>query len=140
GAWGSRRAAAAPGARGGRAVLTLAGGGPGRPAPPHHAELLGHLERGERLSAERAQRLGRSVVAVAQDDDRGEDLFLARVRQADDVRLLHGRMAEQDFLDLQRGDIDPAGLHHLLDPAAEAEPAIVAEGAEIAGDQKAVGV
>jgi len=104
------------------------------------AQTLRHLERGERRLAEGAERLRPGLAAVVEDDDGGEDLFLSRIRESDDVRLLDGGMAEQHLLHLERRDVDPAGLHHLLDPAAEPEPAVVADRAEIARDQEALGV
>src|SRR5262245_55113719 len=108
-------------------LLHLAGRGDRKVGSLDEAELLRHLEGREGVLAESAQRLGLDGVAVLQHDGGGDDLLLARIRQADHVRLLDGGMAQEHLLDLERRDVDPARLDYLLDPAAKPQPAVVAD-------------
>jgi len=47
---------------------------------------------------------------------------------------------QQDLLDLQRRDVDAAGLDHLLYPAAKSDPPVGLDRAEIGGQKITVPV
>src|SRR3990172_8917783 len=91
------------------------------------------LVAGEPLAAEGDDRprVGRS--GLVQLQHRGYDLVLVTVGDADHVSLLDVRMLEEPALPLERRDVDAAGLDHLLQPASEAHPSVVADQPEVAG-------
>jgi hypothetical protein len=86
------------------------------------------------------QRGGLDAVAHLRHHHRDQDLLLARVGDADHVGLLDITVAQEDLLDLQRGHVDPPGLDHLLDAAAEAQAPVGPDEPEIAGEQEALRV
>src|SRR5437870_3515842 len=104
------------------------------------AEHVRHLEGGQPLPAVDTQRLSRDVAAFFEHHDRGEDFFTPGVRDADHVGLLDVGVAEENFLHLERRHVDAARLHHLLHAAAEAQPPVVVEGAEVAAAEESVRV
>src|SRR5689334_9435295 len=75
--------------------------------PRQLAELDGRrrLVAGEVLPAERQQRLGLELLAGLQLDERLRALAPALVRRGDDRRLVHGRVAGEDLLDLDARDV-----------------------------------
>ena len=104
-----------------RKLLGLAEDEPGR-----------DLVAGEPLAAEGDDRPRVDRRGLVQLQDRDHDLVLVMVGNADHVRLLDARMLEKDALHLERRDVDAAGLDHLLQPAPEAHPPVVAHQPEIA--------
>jgi hypothetical protein len=70
-------------------------------------------------------------------DRGGDDLALRRVRDADDVRLDDVGVLEQHLFDLERRDVDSAGLDHFLKAAAKAHAPVAVDRTEIAGEKPA---
>src|SRR5438445_2067534 len=104
-----------------RKLLGLAEDEPGR-----------DLVAGEPLAAEGDDRPRVGRRRLVQLQHRDHDLVLVTVGNADHVRLLDARMLEEDALYLERRDVDAGGLDHLLQPAPEAHPPVVAHQPEIA--------
>src|SRR5213594_3856843 len=60
-------------------LLHLARGGDGQLRALGEAKNMRHLEAGQPLAAEDAQRLGRDVASLLQHDDGGQDLLTPRI-------------------------------------------------------------
>ena len=71
--------------------------------------------------------------ARGQLDERHRHLAVALVVATDHLHELHRRVGAEVGLDLGRGDVLPADLHHLLDPGDVGEVAVVVHHAEVAG-------
>ena len=65
-----------------------------------------------------------SSVPGPRDDGGGDDLAQVAVRQAHDRGLQHVGMRADHALDLERGDLLPAAVDQLVDPAQDAKEAV----------------
>src|SRR5207253_898214 len=98
-------------------------------------EAIAAIRRARRLTILLAEQ--RAVVEL---DGGHHELAPRAIGDADHVGLLDRGMAQQHGLHLERGHVDAARLDHLLQPSAEAHPPVVADEAEIAGDEVPPGV
>src|SRR5699024_7861619 len=118
-------------------LLQLAGRGAGQLV----AELHGRrrLVAGDPLLAPGDDvRLGRRA-ALGEDDERLDRLAPLLAGHADDGDLGDVRVGEDDVLDLDGGDVLPAGDDDVLPPVADRDVAVLADAAAVAGVEPAAG-
>src|SRR6516162_7166118 len=101
----------------------------------HHARNL----VGRKLVAAKCQKVGfPDALSRLAHDERSDYLVALRVGNAGNACKLDGRMRHQHLFDLDRSNIDAAGLDHFLDASAKIEASFGIEEAKIAGDEVAV--
>src|SRR5262245_52424822 len=117
-------------------LLDLAGRGLGQLG--HEAHPVRGLEVRQAAAGERDDLLLARLLPVAEHHERVRRLAPLLVRQPDDRHLHHRRVAQQDALDLQRGDVLAAADDHVLDPVTDLRVAVRVQHSGIAGVEPAV--
>ena len=101
--------------------------------------LARHLEVGEPLAAEVADLALGDHMPFAQHDGRGDILAELRMRHGEGDDLGDGRMVHQHVVHLERRDLFAAAVDDLLQPAGDAQIAVLVEHALVAGVEPAMG-
>jgi hypothetical protein len=109
---------------------------PGEVVDELHAR--GDFELGEPLDAPGEQLLRLEGGVGPEHDERGDDRVVHVVGNANDGRLVHGRVLVDDPLDLDGGDVLPSALDDVLAAVDELEIAAVERAHLITGVHPAV--
>src|SRR6266566_8896061 len=117
-------------------LLDLAGRGLGQLG--HEGHAVRRLEVREPVAGEADDLVLARLLPLAQHHVRVGRLAPFLVREADDGRLHHRRVAQQDALDLQRGDVLATADDHVLDPVTDLHIAVRMHHGGVAGVEPAV--